>query len=526
MAQGWIWVWVRRVAIAAIALGLVLRFAHLDRKVYWHDEAYTSLRVAGYQGTEVLEAVLDRPSLTAADLQRYLQMPPEPSLGRTWMALAHNPEHPPLYYLLAHGWGRLWGASVWGYRAIAAIFGAIALPLVFWLTRQLFPAQPGTAWVAAALAALAPVQIIYSQEAREYGLWMVGLLLAHGTLVRALRSGTWSAWGLYGLAVGLAWHGSLLTGLLCLSHGAVLLGQRQRQAWIGFGLAQGLGLALFTPWMWTIVHFWHRLRAVTAWTNEPKPLEVLAQLWGLHYSATVVDFNPPLYRWYTGLGPLLVLALLAVALGYLWRRQPRAVALFLTCGLLVPPLVLIGSDLLRNGQISTNSRYFLPSLLLVPVAIAPLITAGLSAPGRRRPALAGALLALLLTLGLASAAVNTRAVTWWNKSLSYPNIYLATYLNQLPDPVLIFNRNGIALGEALSLSHYLRPDTRMWLLPAETLPADDLKTLGETHPGATLILFEPSPVLLETVPPGWQTALATDTDRFAPTDLVRLLPPP
>ncbi|PZV10639.1 MAG: hypothetical protein DCF21_18040, partial [Leptolyngbya sp.] len=60
-------------AIAIIAIGLVLRFAHLDRKVYWHDEVFTSLRVAGYMGPLVSAAVVDRPTLTAADLLQYQQ---------------------------------------------------------------------------------------------------------------------------------------------------------------------------------------------------------------------------------------------------------------------------------------------------------------------------------------------------------------------------------------------------------------------------------------------------------------------
>ncbi len=34
-------------AVLAMALGIVFRFYHIDRKVYWGDEAYTSLRILG-----------------------------------------------------------------------------------------------------------------------------------------------------------------------------------------------------------------------------------------------------------------------------------------------------------------------------------------------------------------------------------------------------------------------------------------------------------------------------------------------
>ncbi|WOD40650.1 glycosyltransferase family 39 protein [Nodosilinea sp. E11] len=522
MAQNWSWV--KRVAIAAVAIGLVLRFANLDRKVYWHDEVYTSLRVAGYVGPAVAAAVSDRPDLTAADLLRYQQMPPAPSLTDCWDSLSANPEHPPLYYLLAHGWGRLFGASVGGYRAIAAVFGAIALPVMFWLARQLFPLPSPIPWVATALLALSPVQLIYSQEAREYTLWIVGLLLAHGTLVRALQQKTAWAWVAYGWAMGLTWYGSLMTVLLGLSHLVfVALSQRSRRSWLGFGLAHGLGLGLFLPWIVTIVSQWGRLQAVTAWTREPRPLGFLAQLWGLHYSAAVVDFNLPLDHPFTVAGPTLVLGLGAVGLGYLWRNYPRSTVLFLACGLLVPPLVLIGSDIVRAGQLSRNTRYFLPSLVLMPLAIAPLITHGLTSPQRWMKGVGATLLALLLALGLASGMVNNRASTWWSKAFSSSNHSIAAYLNQVEAPVLMLEETGIALGEAISLSHYLRPETTIWLLPDRSLPTST--QLQAAYPQGTLILLRPTPTLLETVPPGWQTAPATDATQFAPTDLVRLTPP-
>ena len=509
-----------------MAVGLVLRFAHLDRQVFWHDEVYTSLRVAGYQGPVVQEEVLDRPDLTAADLLQYQTLPDQPSLADTWASLVDHPEHPPLYYVLAHGWGRLFGASVGGYRAIAAMFGAIALLAMFWVGRQLFPLSPPVAWVATALMALSPVQMIYSQEAREYSLWTIGLLLAHGTLVRALRLGTWPAWLLYGLTLGLAWYGSLVTGLLGLSHLAVMvISQRQRRPWVGFVAAQGLGLGLFLPWIWVIVRQWSRLTTVTAWTGEPQDFGLLGKLWGLHYSAAVVDFNAPLAHPFTIFGPALVLALVGVALGHVARHYPRLTAVFLGCGLLVPPLVLIGSDILRTGQISSNTRYFLPSLVLIPLTIAPLIVGGLTALERRARALGAALLALLLTLGLASGLANQQASTWWNKSLSYHNRYIADYLNQASAPVVIVERTGISLGEAISLSHYLRPDTPVWLLRDRTLPTGAaLQAALQPRPQASVFLFKPTPALLETLPPGWQIAPAADTPLFEPVHLVQITP--
>lgn len=512
----------KRVALGAIAIGLVLRFAHLDRKVYWHDEVFTSLRVAGYVGSRVQAEVSDQSRFTAADLLRYQQLPSAPSLADTWATLSDHPEHPPLYYLLAHGWARRFGASVAGYRAIAAGFGAIAMLAVFWLGRQLFPLSPTTAWIATALLAVSPVQLIYSQEAREYSLWVVGLLLAHGALVRSLQRDTAWAWVLYGLALELAWYGSLMTALLGLSHLVFMaLSQRQLKTWLAFACAHGLAMGLFAPWLGVMAHGWGRVQTVTAWANEAMPLAFLAQFWGLHYSSTLVDFNAPLSHPFTVVGPALAIALLVVSLRHLIHKHPRQVALFIGCGLLVPPLVLMGGDVIRGSQFSGATRYFFPSLVLVPLAIAPLIDDNLAHSQRPQRLIGATLLALLLALGLTSGVAYSRAPAWWNKSFSSSNYILAAHFNQLPAPVILLEPGNNTLGEAISLSHYLTPNTEFWLLPENQLPpAATLKAVVQTQPQTALFVVNPTEELLDTLPAGWQV----EVDQTVPAYLVRLQP--
>ncbi|MEG3894728.1 hypothetical protein QT989_03590 [Microcoleus sp. SVA1_B6] len=41
--------------IAVLVIGVFFRFANLDRKFYWIDETYTSLRVSGYTEAEMLK---------------------------------------------------------------------------------------------------------------------------------------------------------------------------------------------------------------------------------------------------------------------------------------------------------------------------------------------------------------------------------------------------------------------------------------------------------------------------------------
>ncbi len=479
-----------------VVVGTLLRFTHLDRKVYWHDEVFTSLRVAGYIGQQVERRLFTESFITAGDLLQYQQLPADASLAKTWASLVDHPEHPPVYYLMAYGWGKLFGASVAGYRAIAAIFGVLALPLMFWLGRELFPAQPAVAWVATALLAVSPIHFIYSQEAREYSFWSVGLLLANITLLRAIRQNQWRAWLGYSFAIALSFYGSLVTGLLVISH-LVLVGftQKPRQ-WLAFALASGLGLGLFAPWLWIMSQKLDRIQSVTAWAGFASPMAFLTKLWGLHYSAVFVDFNLPLDHWFTLVVPPLVILTLGIALGHIIRNYDRQVSTFLLCLLIVPPVVLIGSDLLREGQISGTTRYFFPSLIAVTLAMAAWLSDIASMPKGLGKRWGQVTLGLLLLFGILSCGFNTQARTWWNKGVSYHNPFIADCVNTFERPMLITNRRDTSLGNVISVSHGLNPETIFFLTPG---PLPKL----ENWPGS-IFLFRPNQTLIDAAAQSYQ----------------------
>ena len=41
--------------IVILVLGIFFRFANLEKKVYWIDEGYTSLRISGYTESEFIQ---------------------------------------------------------------------------------------------------------------------------------------------------------------------------------------------------------------------------------------------------------------------------------------------------------------------------------------------------------------------------------------------------------------------------------------------------------------------------------------
>ena len=75
-------------------------------------------------------------------------------------------KHPPLYYLLLHGWTRLAGESDLSVRLLGVLIGALAVLPTYGIGRRLGGDRAGA--IAALLLALNPFLIWYSQEARMF----------------------------------------------------------------------------------------------------------------------------------------------------------------------------------------------------------------------------------------------------------------------------------------------------------------------------------------------------------------------
>ncbi|MDE3089991.1 MAG: glycosyltransferase family 39 protein, partial [Chloroflexota bacterium] len=78
--------------------------------------------------------------------------------------------HPPLYYYLFHFYLPLAGYSELAIRFFSVFFGTATVALIFAIGRKMFDARVGV--VAAAIAAIAPFGVQYSQEVRMYALVM------------------------------------------------------------------------------------------------------------------------------------------------------------------------------------------------------------------------------------------------------------------------------------------------------------------------------------------------------------------
>ena len=121
-----------------LALGAILRFATLDLQSYRYDEAVTVVRVL------------------------------HPSLIDTLSTVPGSESTPPFYYGVAWFWTRVFGSSEVGLRSLSALAGTATILVVYMAGRELLSRRTG--WIAAAIIAVNPAMIWFSQDARAYAI--------------------------------------------------------------------------------------------------------------------------------------------------------------------------------------------------------------------------------------------------------------------------------------------------------------------------------------------------------------------
>jgi len=159
-------------------------------------------------------------------------------------AVGFSESAPPLYYALAWLWTQLTGTGEVGLRSLSALAGVVTVPVAYLLGAELRDRRAGL--VAAALVAVNPMLLWYSQEARGYALLALLTALAALCFVRALDGAgrrDLVLWGVFS-ALALATHYFAIFPIAF--EAAWLLWRRRRAALAGIAIVVAAGLAL-TP---------------------------------------------------------------------------------------------------------------------------------------------------------------------------------------------------------------------------------------------------------------------------------------
>jgi mannosyltransferase len=335
------------------ALGAALRFASIDVQSFHHDEVITAARVL------------------------------PGSFGDMLAAVKRSESNPPLYYALAWGWAKAFGTHEVGLRSLSALFGTATVPLAYCIAARLANRRAGL--IAAALLAVNPMLIWYSQEARSYAVLVFFCAVSLFFFARALdsRQGRDLALWALGSALALCSHyfAVFAVGIEALWL-LVALRDRWRVVLPALAAVAATGLAL-VPLISAQVNPTH-----IGWIDE--------SLLSTRFLETGVSFlvgetghviaEPPRERYALLSAIVVAVALLLVAVRGS-RRERRGAALGLTVGLGIALLALIAALVGKDYVVERN---------LLP-ALVPLGTAAAIGLGVERARRLGLLLALALS---------------------------------------------------------------------------------------------------------------------------------
>ncbi|HET6997432.1 MAG TPA: glycosyltransferase family 39 protein [Solirubrobacterales bacterium] len=354
-------------------LAAALRFATLGVQAYHHDEIVTASRVLRGSFFHAMDAV------------------------------GFSESAPPLYYALAWFWTQLTGTGEFGLRSLSALAGVATVPVAYLLGRELRGRRAGL--MAAALVAVNPMLLWYSQEGRAYALLALLCALSLLFCVRALRRGGRREFTLWGVLSGLALATHYFAVFPIAVEAAWLLWRRGRASLVGLWILAAFALALapLAIHQMSLAHAeWignfglgHRLWETAATFVTGETADIIARP-----ERPELAFVP------------LALALAALGLvaarGNREERRAAAIPLSLAAAAIAIPVLLA---VVPGGKDFVLARNVMPALVPLLVAIA----IGVTLPAARRLGTAIVAALLLYSLGFsvwASFAPSLQRPDW------------------------------------------------------------------------------------------------------------------
>jgi mannosyltransferase len=200
--------------VVVLVLGAGLRFWGLGAQSFWYDEVATTVVLKG-------------------------------SLWHVFTLVDKQEATPPLYYVLAWIWTRMAGVTEVGLRSLSAVAGVATIWFTWAAAREAISARAGV--IAAAVVAVNPMLIWYSQEARAYALLTLLGSASFWLCVRAWQGPTrrsLAAWSVVCCLVLLAHYFGVFIVVSELCALLWLLRGRRRHVALAFVPVMVVGLAL------------------------------------------------------------------------------------------------------------------------------------------------------------------------------------------------------------------------------------------------------------------------------------------
>jgi mannosyltransferase len=356
----------RRLVAGLTLVAVAIRFVDLGHQSFWVDETVTARLLA-----KSFPAMLG--------------------------ALPRSESTPPVYYVLAWIWSRVFGSGEVGLRSLSALLGAATIPVVYAAGAALVSRRAGL--IVAVLATVSPLLVWYSQEARAYSLYVLLAALSLLFFARSVRQPSISSLVGWAASSGLALATHYFALFLVLGEAAFLLNrQRRRAVWLATASVAAAGLALLPLAIYQAKYgssSWIRSVGLGLRTKEALAQLVVPSPPSIWSGAGVPE--QPGGRWLVAAAVLVAASVAAICL----NRSSRQ-AVLLCIGLVISaagvPILLSGAaHLLVHGKGDVFLfRNVVDAWLPITIVIAAALTAS------RRARIPG--LVLAVTLCTASAA--------------------------------------------------------------------------------------------------------------------------
>jgi mannosyltransferase len=197
--------------VALTALAAVVRFSTLSVQSFWLDEA-----------------------VTVTLLRR--------SFGDMLAAIPGSESTPPLYYAVAWLWTHVFGTGEVGLRSLSALIGTATVPLAYSAGARFVSQRAGL--VVAALAAVNPLLVWFSQEARAYALLVLLTTASLAVFARLLDRPTGRALAGWAVLSALALAAHYFAFFVVAPEAVWLLWRARGQRWARGAWAAAAAVAL------------------------------------------------------------------------------------------------------------------------------------------------------------------------------------------------------------------------------------------------------------------------------------------
>ena len=311
--------------VAVTAAAALLRFWAIGRQGFWYDEATTAWLLRG-------------------------------TLGQMLARLPHTESTPPLYYVLAWVWVRLFGDTQTGLRSLSALAGVATVPVAFAAARTL--AGRRVALLAAGLVAVNPFLVWYSQEARSYALLVLAATVALWLFARAREEPTPRRLALWAVAAVVSLCTHYFAAFLVAPEAVVLLADRRMPVRWRVSAVAGVGVPAAALFILA------RAQSSRTYYFIHAPLGVRVEQIPQFF---IAGFTPPASRVVVAIGAALVLAGCALLVLRADRVERRAAVVAGGLGavaVLVPVLLAVG------GADYLNARNVIGALVPLLIALA------------------------------------------------------------------------------------------------------------------------------------------------------------